>query len=237
MKSKGSNALTFAVKQRLSIFGLVFLSVALAACAGGPPPLPEPRPVVIRSGERLFAEPERMAVVDSVFKEQQENIEYDPGFMIVTVPRDTPAYPWESLYMSSDSATYGMQNGYGDANEVYQTYAHYRLMKKLGRIDEFIPGGSELEGFEFERAIVERVAEAWLLGRSVYQAVAYEPLEEILFANENGYLDAFLLTARGDEFEEEKEAWLEEDPEGLERYRQWFLETFDREPPGLREKG
>lgn len=237
MKLKGSIHFSSAVGNRRSILGLLFLSTVLGACSSGPAPLPSPRPVVIRSGERLYADTARMAEVDTWFKAQQENIEFDPGFWIITVPRDTPAYPWESLYMSSDSATYGMENGYGDANQIYQIYAHYRLMKKLGRIDEFLPGGSELDGFAFERAIVERVAEAWLLGRAVYQAVAYEPLEEILFAHESGYLDALILTTRGDEFEEEREAWLKEDPEGLERYRRWFMETFDREPRGSGDKG
>jgi hypothetical protein len=55
-----------------------------------------------------------------------------------------------------------------------------------------------------------------------------------MYANENGYLDAMILTARGDEFREERQAWLREDPEAQERYRKWFLTTFNREPPGLR---
>lgn len=237
MKSKRTYGLLSRSGLGRSVLGLTLFSVVFAACSSGPAPLPSPRPVVIRSGERLFADPERMAAVDSVFKAQQENIEMDPGFWIVTVPRDTPAYPWESLYISSDSATFGMENGYGDAVRVYQLYAHYRLMKELGRIDEFLPGGSEMEGFEFERAIVERVADAWFLGRAFYQAVAYDPLEQILFANEAGYLDAMLLTARGDEFEEEKAAWLAENPGALDEYREWFLATFDREPPGMGDKG
>ena len=74
----------------------------------------------------------------------------------------------------------------------------------------------------------------WLLGRSVYQAVAFEPLEELMYSNENGYLDAFILTARGDEFREERQAWLREDPGAMERYRQWFMDTFEKEPPGMR---
>jgi len=69
----------------------------------------------------------------------------------------------------------------------------------------------------------------------VFNAAAYEPLEEILYSNENGYLDAFILTARGDEFAEERQRWLQEDPEALERFHEWFVETFHREPPGLRE--
>ena len=60
------------------------------------------------------------------------------------------------------------------------------------------------------------------------------PWRSSLYANENGYLDAMILTARGDEFKEERQAWLKEDPEALERYRKWFVDTFGREPPGLR---
>ncbi|NNM04712.1 MAG: hypothetical protein HKO65_06370, partial [Gemmatimonadetes bacterium] len=79
------------------MLALVLAGIPLAACSKGPPELPDPRPIVIRSGERLFAEPDRMAAVDAWFRPQQENITNDPGFMIEWVPRDTPSYPWESL--------------------------------------------------------------------------------------------------------------------------------------------
>ena len=226
---------------RLGPFGpvlaLVLISMSLSACSRGQPELPAPRPIVIRSGARLFAEPERMESIDAWFRPQQNNIETDPSFWIITVPRDTPSYPWESLLLAADSATFGIQRGFGDAAQVFEIYAHYRLMKEMGRIGEFLPGGESLDGFSLERAILARVADAWLLGRAVYQAEAFDPLEELVYANENGYLDAMLLTARGDEFKEERQAWLKEDPEALERYRQWFVETFSREPPGLRETG
>ena len=127
----------------------------------------------------------------------------------------------------------GVERGNDYGVEIFNIYAHYKLMKKMGRIGEFLPGGEYLEGFALERAIVERVSDAWYLARAVYQAVAFQPLEEILFTNEAGYLDAMLLTARGDEFEEERQAWLEEDPDAQERYRQWFMETFEVEPPGV----
>jgi len=218
--------------------GWMFL-VALAAggasaCSSGEMELPDPRPVVIRSGERLFADPDRMKTVDTWFRAQQEIIREDPSFMIVTVNRDTPSYPWESLVLSGDTATFGIQGGYDDAAQVFEIYAFYRLMDRLGRLGDFLPGGENLEGFQLERAMVSRVADAWFLGRAVYQAEAFDPLEEILYANEFGFLDALILTARGDEFPEEREAWLEEDPEAQDRYRSWFLDTFSREPPGLR---
>jgi len=221
---------------------VVLLSSLLGACAGGPPPLPEPRPVVIRSGERLYADPERMAGVDTWFKAQRDNIVNDPTFMISAVPLDSVKYPWESLYLATDpqatdSATFSFPYGFEDARVVYEVYAHYRLMKESGRIAEFLPEGDTMQGFSFERAILARVADAWFLGRAVYEAAPYEPLEEILYANEAGYLDAMILTARGDEFEEEREAWVRENPDGLEQYREWFMATFSREPPGLEEKG
>ena len=49
------------------------------------------------------------------------------------------------------------------------------------------------------------------------------------------FLEAFILTSRPDVFVEERNAWLVANPRGEEEYRNWFLESFEREPPGLRE--
>jgi hypothetical protein len=216
------------------ILVVIFTSLAATACGPTTPEVPAPRPIVIRSGDRLFAEPERMEAIDAWYRLQWENIETDPSFMIAAVSRDTPSYPWESIVLGPDTATIAVQTGYDEAVRVFQLYAHYRLMADRGRVGEFLPGGEDLEGFALERAILARVSDAWFLARAAYQAVAFDPLEELLYANENGYLDALILTARGDEFKEEKAAWLEEDPGALERYRSWFLETFSKEPPGIK---
>ncbi len=237
MKSKAPMPDPFALRASRRVLGVMVFLMAATACSKGTPELPTPRPVVIRSGARLFAEPERMTAIDAWFRPQMENIVNDPSFMIEGVGRDTPSYPWESLFLVADTAKIGVQQGFDDAMRIYEIYAHYHLMKDKGRIAEFLPGGENLEGLAFERAVLARVSDAWYLGRAVYQAVAFDPLEEILYANENGYLDAMILTARGDEFKEERAAWLKEDPEALERYRSWFVETFSREPPGLRGTG
>ena len=222
----------------LLLIPLTVPTLALAGCASGDPELPSPRPIVIRSGERIRVETERMEAIDSWFRAQMDNIQNDPTFLIEAVPRDTPSYPWESIYLVADTAKIGVDRRAGDAAlRIFQLYAHYHLMNEMGRIGEFLPGGESLEGFPLERAILSRVSDAWLLGRAVYQAQAFDPLEELIYSAENGYLDAFLLTAREEEFSEEKEAWLQEDPQAQETYRQWFLDTFSREPPGLREKG
>lgn len=215
---------------------LAVIAISLSACSsGGPPEIPSPRPIVVRSGARVFAEEDRLDEINTWFVAQKENIELDPSFMIEVANRPTAAYPWESLFIEGDTAKIGLELDRSfEAQYPYMVYAHYYLMKEMGRLGEFLPGGEGLEGYALERTILTRVADSWLLGRASYDAVAYDPLEEILYANEAGYLDAFILTARGEEFDRERQAWLREDPEALERYRSWFVETFDREPPGLR---
>jgi hypothetical protein len=236
MKSKHSARPRFGAGRASPLVTLVSLALVLSACGGGPPPLPEPRPIIIRSGARLSPDRDRLQEIDAWFRTQMTNIDRDPSFLIEVVPRDTPAYPWESLLIQGDTAKTGVERGRSlDAQTVYMLYAHFRLMKEFGRLDEFLPEGEYLEGFALEKAILGRVADAWLLGRAVYDAEAYDPLEELLYSNENDFLEAFLLTARGEEFREARQEWLREDPEGLERYRKWFVDTFLTEPPGLRD--
>ncbi len=224
---------------------LLFLTASVVgACATGPAELPDPRPIVIRSGARLHPEKERLTEINDWYQPQMENIEQDPSFMIMTVDRDTPGYPWESMliegdrFREGDTVRIGVEVGKSpEAGTAYTVYAHYHIMKDMSRIEEFLSGGDRMEGFDLERAILDRVSDVWLLGRSTFGAQAYGPLEELLYSNEEGYLNAFILTARGEEFEEERQAWLREDPEALESYRSWFVDTFSREPPGLREEG
>lgn len=177
-----------------------------------------------------------MEEIDAWFRPEMDNIERDPTFLIETVDRDTPAYPWESLLIEGDTARIGVEGSKSpEARTAYMIYAHLHLMKAMGRLEEFLPGAAGAQGYELERAILARVSDVWLYGRATFDAIAYEPLEELVYANESGFLDAFMLTARGEEFGEERRRWLQEDPQALERYREWFVETFDREPPGLRE--
>ena len=108
-------------------------------------------------------------------------------------------------------------------------------MDKMDRLDEFLSEAVGADGYELERAILARVSDAWMYGRAVFDIPPYAPLDELLFSRENGYLDAFILTARPEEFEEERDAWLRENPGREEEYVRWFLETFETEPPGRRQ--
>lgn len=222
----------------LRLLAAALVVPAIGACAAAQVELPEPRPIVIRSGARLYPEKPRMEEIDAWFRPEMQNIEQDPSFMIEAVTRDTPSYPWESLFIVGDTAKIGVERtGSPEAVSTYQIYAHLHLMKVKGRLREFLPAAADAEGFMLERAILARVSDVWFYGRGVFDAEAFDPLEELLFSNEAGYLDAFILTARGEEFGEERKRWLQEDPEALERYREWFVDTFEQEPPGLREVG
>lgn len=213
----------------------VLLVATLAAC-GGPPSVPPPRPLVLYSGVRLTPSQERLQEIDTWIRPQLENIREDPSFLIRTVARDTTVYPWEGLVITADTADIAMQRGMSEAQIPYMIYAHLHLMDGRGELEAWLPEASDETGYDLERAIMERTSDAWLYGRSAWDAPPYEALDEIAYATEFGYLDALIFTARPDAFVEARRAWLSENPGGIEEYRSWFVETFGREPPGLRDE-
>ena len=212
----------------------VFLALLAVGCGGGPPDIPDPRPIVIYSGARIRAEKDRLREISEWVTRQQTNIVEDPGFLVDSRIATEAVYPWEGMTIEGDTVRVYVDPRAPDALLVHQIYGHLHLMVEMDRQEEWLPEAPDATGFALERAIVERAAEAWLLGRTVYDTAPYGPLDEIMWANEDGYLDAFIFTARPDEFTEERVAWARENPDAAERYRSWFLETFNREPPGMR---
>ncbi len=190
----------------------------------------------MRSGARLTADHARMAVIDEWVREELTNIVEDPSFMISTQSVSDPVYPWEGFRFSADGDTayVNLHAAAPDARTHYEIYAHLHMMKKMDRLDEWLPDAEGLEGYQLERAILVRVSDAWLYGRTIFDLAPYGPLDELIFANENGYLDAFILTARADDFREERRAWLDENPDATQEFREWFREIFERDPKGLR---
>ncbi len=214
--------------------GLLALAMVPAACSSGPRSVGQPRPIIIYSGARLRVEQTRMDSVYAWVTDEQLNIQEDPSFWVITQPTIGETYPWEELNVREDSVTVRTPMGVQDAELVYMIYGHLHLMKTMGRLEEWLPEAPSAEGYDLERAILSRTADAWILGRTVFNTVPYGPLDELAYAKEAGFLDAFIFTARPSEFAAVRAEWVRANPDQMERYREWFLDTFSQEPPGLR---
>ena len=221
-----------------SVAGKVVLTAIVTfsfGCAAGVAELPPPRRLVVHSGARLALSPARADEIHDWVSEEVDSISADPAFWIITQPEQGPAYPWDGFYISEgkDTATVRVQGG-TDANRPYLIYAHLALMASQNRLDRWYPEAHGLSGYELEKAIMSRTADTWLYLRTLFDARPYGLLDELIYAKENGYLDAFILTARPDDFVEARRDWIEETPSGTEQYVEWFNATFQRQPPGLR---
>ena len=213
---------------------LLASALLLSGCGGGPPDIPDPRPIVIFSGSRIRAEKADLREINRWVTEYQTTIVEDPTFLVESRTATEDIYPWDGMTLEGDTVRIYIPRGYPDTQLVHQIYGFLHLMEAQGRLDEFLPEAADAEGYELERAIMARVAQSWLLGRTTFDTTPYGPLDEIMWAWEDGYLDALIFTARPDEFTEERIEWARENPGASERYRSWFLETFNREPPGMR---
>jgi hypothetical protein len=214
--------------------GLLCLLGLSAACGGTGRAIPTARPMIVYSGARLRVEPARLDSIYDWVTREQLNIQEDPSFWVISEPTVDEAYPWQELRISEDTVAVRVPMGAQDTNVVYQIYGHLHLMARMGRQEEWLPEAPTAEGYDLERAILIRAADAWILGRTTFNTEPYGPLDELAYAKESGYLDAFVFTARPSEFVTERAAWVRANPGAMERYREWFLDTFSREPPGLR---
>lgn len=215
------------------LFGACVFVVALNACAGGPAVLPEPRPLVVRSGARLnVTDMDRMRTIYDEVSRELRAIEVDPSFWIAARPDPRDLYPWETLEVEGDTARVSFSRTNPDLRSSYEIYAHLHLMRRMGRLDDWLPEVASAEGWELERAIMGRVTDSWLMGRAIFDLAPYPLMDQLIFAREAGHLDALLLNLRPNEFAEERTAWMARNPEADARFRTWFRETFDREPPG-----
>lgn len=176
-----------------------------------------------------------MAAVDAWAREQMDSIREDPSFLIESIGQDTPAYPWETLRIneSGDTAVIAYQRRPGLYGP-YVIYAHLHLMEAQGRLERWLPEVAGGTPFEIEKAILSRVADAWIYQRSIHDVRPNGILDELIYATEKGFLDAFILTARPDQFVEARRTWQAENPAGRGTYVAWFRSAFQRDPPGLR---
>ncbi|MDE2772551.1 MAG: hypothetical protein OXI46_02455 [Gemmatimonadota bacterium] len=213
---------------------VILVSIALAGCGGGEIiRLPPSRPIVVSSGERIRVDPARMDTIYAWLLEENDNIELDPTFLIAAVPAARESLPWQTIDIVGDTARFQYDRANPDVTTAFNIYAHLHLMQRMGRLEEWLPEHVDAEGYVLERAIVNRMADVWLLGRSMFDAPAYRLLDEVMYAREAGFLDAYMLVARGDEFAEERERWEQENPVRLDEYREWYARVFEGDPPGL----
>ena len=213
---------------------VVFVGIALAGCGGQELiRLPPARPIIVSSGERIRVDPARMDTIYAWVLDENDNIELDPTFLIAGVPAARESLPWQTINFVGDTARLQYDRANPDVTTAFNIYAHLHLMERMGRLDEWLPEHADAEGYALERAIVERMTDVWLLGRSMFDAPAYRLLDEVMYAREAGFLDAYLLVARGDEFPKERERWEEENPGRLDEYREWYARVFGGNPPSL----
>ena len=216
---------------------LAVIVLTAAGCATGEPPLRDPRRLVIHSGERLAPTKERMEEIDAWGREQMDSIRDDPSFMITSGDQDGPAYPWETLEINEQGDSAVISYPRPEAYAPYLIYAHLHLMAAQGRLDRWLPEAEGGTPFEIEKAILSRVSDTWLYQRSIFDVRPYDLLEELVYSKENGYLDAYILTARPDAFVDARRDWQAENPDARETFIAWFRKTFERDPPGARGGG
>jgi hypothetical protein len=221
-------------RRNIAYGGLLLVVAGLGACAVAQPSIPQPRPIVIHSGARIRADYDSMTLVNEWVTREQRDIVENPNFWVIDQPQTDEVYPWEGLRFGKDTVWVGTDIRSPDSRLVQELYGHMHLMVRLGEQEKWLPEAPDAVGYELERAILNRAADAWILGRTVFDTAPYGPLDELAYAKNAGFLDAFIFTARPNEFAEARAQWARENPDDAERYRDWFVETFNREPPGLR---
>lgn len=206
--------------------------VALGACAQAGDLVPDVRPVVNRQGARLALDDVRAEEAFRWVDAQIAEIEQNPTFWVITNPSTSDLLPWETLDVTptGDSATIQYPRTVPDVARVYQIYAHLEIVRIRGTIEEWLPGSEVLSGWDLELAKVERMTEAWLLGRAGYSFTPYEPLDQLTYAAEADMLEPLLLSLRGYEYPEERDAWLAANPQGEAAFRTWYQQTLGGDP-------
>lgn len=206
------------------------LTAAVTACSGQPA-LPDPRSIIVYSGERVQADPQHMAEIEAWLMPQLERIDLDPDFLIRLQQFDQPTYPWQTLELAGDTASLGLFSQAPDAETPYLIYGYLRLMNQWDSLSTVLPEAEGTSGYDAERAIVNRVADVWLLGRSVFDTQPFGPLDELVYAREFGFLDEFIFATHGERFQDTAEAYRSENPESRSSFVEWFRETFEADGP------
>lgn len=204
--------------------------LAVGACVAGSV-LPVVRPLVSPNGVRITTDQERMEEVDGWYRLHVQTIQQDPSFWVTDNVAQEIDYPWENFTINEDTVRVWIPQRVPDAHWPFRVYGFYELMDEVGRIDDFVPEADGEDEFGVQRAFTSRLADIWLYARTVFATSPFEPLDRLVFSKENGYLDAFMFDVRGEEFPEERDAWIAANPGRLEEYRSWIQGAFGRPTP------
>ena len=188
--------------------------------------MPEPRSIVVYSGERIVPDRNRMEEIEQWLTPELERINLDPDFLIRLSPVVESGYPWDSLEIRGDTADLRLSATAPDGETPFLVYGYLRLMDDWDSLGEVLPEAIGLSRYEVERAIVQRVAEVWLLGRSVFDTQPFGPLDELIYATQAGYLDEFIFGTQGERFADTADVYRAQNPGSGGEFRSWFEHTF-----------
>lgn len=224
---------------RMALLPTLVFALVGTGCASGGVATPSPRPLINSQGTRLVVEHERMREIDVWVTDADVTIREDPSFVVEIRSVPEPAYPWETMaFAPDDTVKIAYEAPVPDIGTSYQIYAFLHQMRRMGRLVDWFPETAELEdGWPLERFIVEKVADSWLLGRTTYDTPPYDPLDDLIYAQEAGMLDALVLYSQGDQYPEAVEAFLDQNPEGFEDFEAWHREAIGGELPRRRTGG
>jgi len=215
--------------QRASALWLLLI-LSVAACSNRLQ-TPEPRSIIVYSGERIQANGARMGQIEQWLTPELDRINLDPAFLIRIAAVQEGGYPWDTLEIVADTVDLTLLAAAADVEAAYLVYGYLRLMDEWGTLEEVLPEAEGQSGYGAERAILKRVAEVWLLGRSVFDTQPFGPLDELVYSNESGYLDEFIFATQGDRFSDAAVAYRAANPGREGEFRSWFRRTFQSEGP------
>jgi hypothetical protein len=164
---------------------------------------------------------------------QLDHIGTSRRFLIRIVPVNLIRYPWDAIaFEGADVVEVEIADVAPDAETPFLIYSHLRFLQEQGGIEEWAPEAEGLTGFELEKAILSRVSDVWLLGRSAFDTEPFGPMDELMYAREHGFLEDLILTTQRERFPVEAEAYWSGQQDRLREFVAWLERTFDREQPG-----
>jgi hypothetical protein len=199
------------------------LSAALLVVSAGP--LTAQYRLEAPSGLTLeFSSTEVRAILDTT-RALERNLQEDPRVLYFTligpsVEADSAdaAYPWNAVEVRTDSvATILTPGNLREADRAYYNYAVTR-MQLVRELDPDVPCD---ELVEREIAAVSAFVDGWLSSRLLFGGLPFAPLDEVVFAREQGQL-AGMLAAKGDrQLGACVAEWIASHPGAVEEYRSW----------------